>query len=77
VNWQVLEPAYLASLRVLGLKQQPLFSFHRFFLLACTQGRMIKPAVLYVEENVPLCWVSVNIMTSEVMRVISALGALG
>ncbi len=38
---------------------------------------MIKPAVLYVEENVPLCWVSVNIMTSEVMRVISALGALG
>jgi len=47
VNWQVLEPAYLASLRALGLTQQPLFSFHRFLLLACTQGRMIKPAGLW------------------------------
>ncbi len=30
-----------------------------------------------VEEYEPLCYVSVNIMTSEVIRVVSALGALG
>ena len=39
--------------------------------------RKDKPAVLYVEEHVPLCSVSVNITTSEVMSVVRALGVLG